>query len=475
MIQFVCNAQLRKLPVEFEQWLSSDGMSHATVSLEIAHLKYDGTSDIIYAYDNQRSMQPASIMKLVTTSAALSLLDPASTVPTEVYIDGEVSDGVLRGNLIVRGFGNAMLSSSRGQFPKDAFVNSIVQALTKMGIKSITGNVVGDGSALTDNPIPGEWTWEDMGNYYAPSISGLNYADNRMDIVFDTSQKGKKPSVIEIVPRLDGVTVTNKLSSKNYPSDSAYVFGAPGQLNRVVYGAVPHRAPTFVVKADVPDPALFAATIIKDALLQKGIKIEGKSISIDTWGKEQTDDSNTPDYSKLALLYRHESEPLSYIARQTNLYSINLFAEMLLRQIALKYGDGSEIAGIKRVMKFLDEKAIDRGGVRMYDGCGLAPLDRVTTHFMNLLLCQMKEDRHFVNSLPVAGRSGTIASFLKDTRLEGKAHLKTGTTKSVIAYSGYVDGSDKNRYAVTVIVNNHGCESSKVRKNIEKMLLLLIP
>lgn len=461
---FVCNAQTRKLPAEFYTWLESKGMKHATVSLEITRLKPSG-NEIIYSYDNERSVQPASVMKLLTTATVLSVLDPESTIKTEVGYTGTIEGGVLKGDLIIIGYGNAMLSSSYSKYPKEAFAIHVADAVKRLGISSIEGNVIGDGSIMRESPVSSEWTWEDMGNHYAQSISGLNYADNKYEILLNTSKRGQKPSVVSITPEVDSLIIENQLLSVDYPFDSAYVYGAPYQNLRVLYGAVPHRTPTFKLKGDVPDPAMFAATCIKKKLIDSGITVSGPALSHRS--------VNVP--YNYEIIYTHNSEPLSYIAKQTNFFSVNLLAESLLRQLAIQKGNGSETDGINVIYSFLKSQKLDTDGIQIFDGCGLAPADRVTTHFMVELLSKMKGNKAFYDSFPVAGRTGTIHAFLKNTRLDGKARLKTGTTKAVVAYTGYVESSDGNTYAVSIIVNNHTAKSTIVRKNIEKMLLLLIP
>ena len=466
VISFVCNAQIRKMPKEFDDWVNSKGMKHATVALEISQLSSSPAQSptVLYSFDNERAMQPASIMKLVTTAAALSILGPELRVKTEVGFSGQIVNGALEGDLIIKGYGNAMLASSKSNFPKGEFANSVVNALRKEGIKSIKGNIIGDGSILTESPISTEWTWEDMGNQYASGISGLNYEDNMYEIVLDTSKPGQRPSLKSIEPHVDNLVIENQLMSKNYSSDSAYVYGAPYQDTRLLLGAVPHKNPTFRVKGDVPDPAQFTASRIKTELIKNGIEVEGEALSHRTIKVPQTN----------KIIYTHNSENLSFVVKQTNLYSVNLFAEMLLRQIALTKGNGSEIEGINAIYAFLKSLKIDTEGIKIYDGCGLAPADRVTAHFMVTLLSKMYQNKDFYNSLPVAGKTGTIRTFLKNTKLEGKARLKTGTTKNVISYSGYIESDDGKTYVVSIIVNNHTCHSAIVRKNIEKMLLLLI-
>jgi len=158
--------------------------------------------------------------------------------------------------------------------------------------------------------------------------------------------------------------------------------------------------------------------------------------------------------------------------QKTNEKSLNENAEML----AYWMGGSNRLSdGLDSISTYWTRRGLDTEALTMYDACGLAPADRLTAHFVVELLREMKGDEDFRNSLPVAGVSGTVRRFLKGTRLEGQAQLKTGTTKSVVAYAGYVRGSNEHTYAVAIIVNNHKSETAPLRKNIEKMLLFLIP
>lgn len=163
---------------------------------------------------------------------------------------------------------------------------------------------------------------------------------------------------------------------------------------------------------------------------------------------------------------------LREFVKKTNEESLNSNAEML----AYWLGQTNRIGdGIDSIATYWKNQGLDTEALTMYDGCGLAPADRVTAHMMVQLLQEMQFDVDFRNSLPVSGETGTLKLFLKKTRLEGKAQLKTGTTKSVCAYAGYVKGSDEHDYAIALIVNNHKSQLASLRKNIEKMLLFLIP
>lgn len=164
--------------------------------------------------------------------------------------------------------------------------------------------------------------------------------------------------------------------------------------------------------------------------------------------------------------------PLRDYVKKTNEKSLNENAELL----AYWLGGTNHVAdGLDSICSYWTGLGLDTEALQLYDGCGLAPADRLTAHFVVQLLREMQDDEDFRNSLPIAGVSGTVRRFLKGTRLESKAWLKTGTTKSVVGYAGYIRGSNEHTYAVVLIVNNHKCESTPLRKNIEKMLLFLIP
>lgn len=160
-----------------------------------------------------------------------------------------------------------------------------------------------------------------------------------------------------------------------------------------------------------------------------------------------------------------------YIKR-TNERSLNVHAEALPYLLS---PEGTLPAGLHAIKNYWDSCGLDTTALVMYDGCGLAPADRVTTHLISQLLAEMQNDEDFRNSLAVAGRTGTVNYFLRATSLSGRAQLKTGTTKSVVAYAGYVRGRNGHTYSVVLIVNNSTDPLTLMRKNIEKMFILLIP
>jgi len=462
----------RTLPAFFTRWLESDALRHASVGLDVAVLKSGGIAEVLYSHHPSLMLTPASTMKLVTTAAALQICGGETVVKTEVGITGEVDslDGCLKGDIVLRGYGDATLASAYDDRAATAFADSIVAVLKCMGVTRVTGRVVGDGSFLADPAVSPGWTWEDLGNYYAAGLFGLNYAANTYSIELDTSRPGRQPQIVKIEPFVDGLTVENRLSSVSCAFDSAYLYGMPRCGRRILEGAVPQRARTFSIKGDIPDPPLFAAQEITNALRKVGITVQGAPASDGTLFRAG---SGVPVVTRLIYVYR--SAPLRTIVYHTNVRSQNLLAEMLLRQTALHRGANTQAAALQTVLAFWSDRGLDVSGLQMYDGCGLSPYDRLTARFLTRLLAVSWADPDFRASLPIAGRTGTVRNFLTGTRLAGKARLKTGTTKQVLAYSGYVEGSDGRTYLFTLIINNYHGKSAPLRRQVETLMLQLIP
>lgn len=163
---------------------------------------------------------------------------------------------------------------------------------------------------------------------------------------------------------------------------------------------------------------------------------------------------------------------LADVMRETLQKSLNLQAETMLHLLSPSYRRDSALVVVQ---DYWSQRGLDMESLVMYDGCGLSPSDRMTAHFITSLLADMQFDDDFRSALATAGKDGTVRRFLKGTRLEGRAQLKTGTLKNVVAYAGYVKGSDGRTYAMGLFVANSLCRHADTRKRIENLLLSLIP
>ncbi|MEG1585753.1 MAG: D-alanyl-D-alanine carboxypeptidase/D-alanyl-D-alanine-endopeptidase [Bacteroidales bacterium] len=442
-----------------KRFLDTNGFQHASVGISVVRLS-DGKS--VVEHNPQIALIPASTQKVITTASALRLLGDTYRIKTTVGYSGKIENGILKGDLIIRGGGDPSLGSKYAGRPKEAFFEELTATVKKAGIIKIDGDIIGDESVMNTEGIAPGWSWEDMGNYYAAGIYGLNYNDNLYELILDTAVKGVRPRIKTIRPDIPGLQIVNALLPGATAYDSAYLYGAPFSNERFLYGAVPQNKNEFMIRGDLPEPALQTAQLAGSRLRSQGVAWTGQPRSgrLLQIAGQHIPVMDTP-------LFTFLSDPLSRLVRQTNVYSLNLFAEGILRQIGLLKNAPSVQGGVRTALNYWESQGLKTDGLFLYDGSGLSPANRVTAGFLTQLMVRMKDVPAFVSSLPLAGSEGTVGSFLSTTPYKGKARLKSGTIKQVIGYTGYIDG--RERYAVTVLVNNATCNNREVRRAIEKL------
>src|ERR1035437_6059759 len=155
-----------------ETFLADSSLMHASVSLCVAEAK---TGDILLDYNSGISLAPASVMKIITSAAALELLGPEYTFKTTIGYTGSLNKrtGRLKGNIITIGGGDPSLGSKYFSDHYMDFLSNWVTEIKKLGIKKIKGRVITDDSYFDFLPVPAKWLWEDQGNYYGGGAYGL--------------------------------------------------------------------------------------------------------------------------------------------------------------------------------------------------------------------------------------------------------------------------------------------------------------
>lgn len=437
-----------------------------------------GSGETLYAYDIDRELTPASVLKLVTSAAALELLGEDYRYETVLEYDGEIVNGTLEGNLYIRGSGDPTLGSAHfaenrnGNMPgRDTFMPQWIQAVTRAGIRRITGAVIADERIFDTEGVSMKWLHEDMGSYYGAGSYGISVFDNLYRLYLNTGAPGSMPEIAEMTPAIPALRFHNYLKAASVKTDSCYIVGAPFADERYLYGVVPANRERFVIRGDIPDPALFLAQYTSGRLREEGIIIEGSPACY------RILPANRPEGERKALATTC-SPTLREIVRVINERSHNLFADALLKTIGLRYkGRQGEVLssmgkGIEAVKAHWRGKGLDVSSLRMYDGSGLAAANKVTAAFVCSLLCYMGsqsgQSGAFLASLPRAGMEGSAANFLKDSPLRGKALLKSGGMSDVRSFAGYIT-KDGKQYAVAVFVNNYSGESRLMLRNLETL------
>ncbi len=461
-------------PAPVKWLLQAPYMRGASFSLVVKDVQEGRT---VYCYDTDRLQSPASVLKTVATATALEILGEDYRYPTTLEYDGILENGTLEGNLYIKGSGDPSLGSSHFAPGQNKFLSTWIAALQKAGIKHITGSVISDESIFDTEGVSIKWLREDMGNYYAPGSYGISIFDNMYKLSLQTGAAGTRPVLKGTEPDIPFIRFKNYLKAAPVSSDSAYIIGAPLDDVRYLYGVLPANREAYVLKGDIPDPALYLARYLTDQLQQKGIRVDGSpscyriEVEENRWKKGER--------KEIVTTY---SPTLREIASVCNHVSHNLYADALVKTVGLQYKPrrnemiSSFGRGVQVVKEYWEKKGLDVFPLRMNDGSGLAPADKVSAGFMGELLVYMATESAvsdaFIASLPQAGIEGSVRNFLKGSKLQGKAHLKSGGITGVRSYAGYIT-KDGKTYAVAVFSNNYSCPMSRMTGALEKLLLQL--
>lgn len=461
-------------PAPVKWLLQAPYMRGASFSLVVKDVQEGRT---VYSYDTDRLQSPASVLKTVATATALEILGEDYRYPTTLEYDGILESGTLEGNLYIKGSGDPSLGSSHFAPGQNKFLSTWIAALQKAGIKHITGSVISDESIFDTEGVSIKWLREDMGNYYAPGSYGISIFDNMYKLSLQTGAAGTRPVLKGTEPDIPFIRFKNYLKAAPVSSDSAYIIGAPLDDVRYLYGVLPANREAYVLKGDIPDPALYLARYLTDQLQQKGIRVDGSpscyriEVEENRWKKGER--------KEIVTTY---SPTLREIASICNHVSHNLYADALVKTVGLQYKPrrnemiSSFGRGVQVVKEYWEKKGLDVFPLRMNDGSGLAPADKVSAGFMGELLVYMATESAvsdaFIASLPQAGIEGSVRNFLKGSKLQGKAHLKSGGITGVRSYAGYIT-KDGKTYAVAVFSNNYSCPMSRMTRALEKLLLQL--
>lgn len=418
----------------FTTTLFSDAWDHATVSAYAVHM---GTGEVLIDENSNKSLIPASCLKVVTTAAALHILGPESKFQTDLITDGVIEEGTLKGNLIILGGGDPCLGSGASW---EKQIETWVEAVQKKGIKKIDGKVIGDASLWEKALAAPSWEWEDLGNYYGAGACALTFHENNYAVFFKPGKKeGEETTILRTEPAVTTITLQNEVKTGPIGSgDRACIYGAEFSLVQHLRGTIPLGVNEFAIKGSIPDPAAFCAKLLEIALQKRGISVGNQLIA---QGKKRT------------VLHTTFSPALKEIVHQTNQKSINLYAEHLLKKIGQQVlNEGSTNAGTKAVVDYWKKEKIDLEGFNMVDGSGLSRKNLVTAKQLVSMLLKMKKSEHFpifLESLPQKSE---------------QVRAKSGSHSLLRGYTGYAGD-----IAFAILVN--GCTDSKLMN--EKIDLFL--
>ena len=458
--------------ITLQKFAADAELKNASISFYALDLD---SNKIIAGLSPNLSLVPASTMKLVTTSTALEILGPNKRFPTSIKYAGEIDTAcrILNGNIYIIGGGDPCLGSERFEGYYGDVINKWAKKIIELGIDSIKGKVIGDATIFNEQMIPSTWIWGDLGNYYGAGPCGLSIYENKCKIELTSGNKGDSTEITYIYPYIPNLEFDNYVKSMLTKKDESYIFDAPYQENRIIKGGIPLNKKEFIIKGSIPDPAYLAAFELDMELRKLGIKIANPSTTI----RKIKANNEALTNSKKKNITTTWSPKLSSIIEWTNTYSINLYAEHIMNQIGVyKYGSVDTVSGTQATTDFWKKNGLDIDGFYINDGSGLSRFNAISAKQLVGILKHMNESENkesFYNTLPIAGKSGTLRSVGKGTAAEGKVHAKSGYMTRVRSYAGYVKTKNKRNIAFALIVNNFNCTPYQMKKKMEKIMIKL--
>lgn len=426
------------LSPKVEQALKTNKLQESALSLVMLPLNGPGTPTVFNA---DVSVNPASTMKLVTTYAALEMLGPTHQWKTEFYSDGPLSNGVLQGNLYLKGGGDPKLNMEK--------LWLLMRDLRANGVQRITGDLVLDRSHFVQPQLP-QFN-DDGGDENKPFLVKPDALMINLKALRFVARNDGGKVLVSVEPPIATIHIDNQVKAvagKQCTGDVRYnpITQADG-ITVVVSGQLGEgcNSQTYLSLLDHPT---YAAGAVRAIWNELGGSIDGRD-RVDALPKNAR------------LLARAFSPDLVEIIRDINKYSNNTMAQQLFLSLGAQYrtdADGDDARAAQRVVRqWLAKKGITAPHLIMENGSGLSRAERISAREMATLLQAAWKSPYaaeFISSMPLTGMDGTMRKRLKRTAMAGEAHIKTGTLNTVRAIAGYSRDSNGNTWAVVAILND---------------------
>ena len=454
------SARVQDIPPEVDAALARAKVPRDAVAFVVMDAQGQGSTRL--AHRSDAPMNPASVMKLVTTYAALDLLGPSFTWPTPVFVEGAIRDGTLYGNLYIQGQGDPRLVLER--------LWLLLRRVQGLGIKNIAGDIVLDQSAFRlPEHDPASFDGDPLRPYNAaPDALLINFKSVVMTLVPEVSSLVAR---VQYDPPLDGVHMQATVpliggDCGDYRGTLKADFSDPLRIRFA--GAYPQSCGEKVWPVAYADPKNYATRAVAGLWLDMGGKLQG----VARFGTVPAGPQWKP-----ALEMR--SAPLAEIIRDINKYSNNVMAQQVFLTLGRNVNGGS--IGSGGVATFESSQAtvqrwwrerISADGVPVLDnGSGLSRQERISAQALATLLQSAYASPvmpELMSSLPITGVDGTLRR--STARNPGGAHLKTGSLSNVLARAGYVDGAGGRRWVMVAIVNHANANSEATRLAMDALV-----
>ena len=435
LLPLFAHADSSPLPAGVRSALNVRDVPHDSLSI---HVEDVDTGEVVLQWLAGEPRNPASTMKLLTTLVALDTLGPAYRWKTNVYALGEISDGRLDGDLLLRGQGDPFLVTER--------VWQMLRAIRRLGIDEITGDLLIDDSYFDTGDY-------DAGAFDRRPLRAYNVAPNALLMNFKVVRYWFEPNgskvTVRLDPALDNLRIDNRLRVVKAPC-RGYQRGIAITTNadndEVIFsGRFPSGCRRYAMDRTVLTHNEFAYGLFKTLWQESGGVFEGG------WKNAIASDEDEPVLS-------FESLPLADMITSVNKHSNNVMARQLLYTLSAEVlgAPGTESGGREVISSWLSDNKLELSKLAVENGAGLSRESRITAADMAMLLRFAWKQPYmpeYLASMSLTGVDGTLSRRFRNSELAGKAHLKTGSLDHVTAIAGYLQSRSGRRFAVVALQN----------------------
>jgi serine-type D-Ala-D-Ala carboxypeptidase/endopeptidase (penicillin-binding protein 4) len=458
---FAGSKAFRVLQADLSTVFGSPVMARSVWGVDI---RAAATGELLYSHNGDRLMMPASNMKILTLATAAERLGWDYRFTTVLETTAPVENGVLRGDLIVRGNGDPSINS-RGRRAAAVF-DEWARALTAVGITTVEGRIIGDDQAFDDEGVGPGWSWDYLEAGYASPIGALQFNENVAALAISPGGAAGEAAIVRLAAG-SGLSVTNRATTTTTAADGARPrVGVHRRIDRAeleVSGSIAAGAKPLERTVAVVNPTVFFAQGLKDGLVTRGIAVTGEAVDIDDIAAELSAGAG----GARRTLVETRSAPLSEIATVLMKVSQNQYAETFLKASGAKAtGLGTTDDGRVAAIETLTAWGVPRDGYVMSDGSGLSRYNYIAPSTITSVLRRMYSDPvhrdAFLATLPIAGTDGTISARMRKTRAAANAQAKTGSIANVRSLSGFVKTQDGETLVFSIIANDFVIPSATV-------------
>ena len=459
---------LESLQRELRELFTAPAVQHAHWGIKVVSLRDNA---VIYSQNSSEFLVPASNQKLLTLAAAADRLGWDYRFTTRFIATGPIGPtGILNGDLVIAGDGDPTINPRHpdrwGAFDQWA------EALKAKGVRTISGNIVGDDNAFAEPGWGVGWAWDNLQDGYAAPIGALQYHENQIQVIVGPGMADGAAAIIGTSPIGGGIFIVNKVKTVAADAPSAVDLArVPGTPYLHVRGQIAAGASPVTVLAAVQNPTEFYLEALRDVLTRHGIAVSGTMTDID----ELLDPPKTEGNIELFV---DRSPTLLEIADVLMKWSRNGYAETLLTAMAPAGEPATGTRGLETLRTTLAAFGLPPDSYLPRDGSGLSRYDYVSADALTTLLGAMAghatHAERYRSTFPVAGVSGLLANRMKGTPAEGRVVAKTGSLSNIRSLAGYLTTLSGEPMAFAILVNNFQVASRDIDAISDKALVRLV-